>query len=72
MKKVLFTIALILTVTWSCEKELDKTPISIISEITVVARVGDEEYTKTTVHSDGSSILWTDGDAINLFQGTSI
>ena len=37
--------------------------------LTVEASFGDSPDTKTAVQSDGKSIFWTPGDAINLFFG---
>ena len=37
--------------------------------LTIHAVLGDVQNTKTAVQSDGVSIYWTSGDAINLFYG---
>lgn len=39
--------------------------------ITIKASIADADDTKTAVQSDGTSIYWTPGDAINLFYGTA-
>ena len=39
--------------------------------LTIKATIGETNETKTAVQSDGVSIYWTPGDAINLFYGTA-
>lgn len=38
-------------------------------QLTVKASIGETDGTKTAIQSDGTSIYWTQGDAINLFYG---
>ena len=38
-------------------------------QLTVIATIGEKSDTKTAVQSNGTSIYWTPGDAINLFYG---
>lgn len=62
----------------SCTSVLES-DISIIRQeehltekvLTVKATIGENPGTKTAVQSDGTSIYWTPGDAINLFYGTA-
>jgi uncharacterized protein (TIGR02145 family) len=63
---------------FSCTSVLES-DISIIRQeehvtekvLTVKATIGENPETKTAVQSDGTSIFWTPGDAINLFYGTA-
>lgn len=63
---------------FSCTSVLES-DISIIRQeehvtekvLTVKATIGENPGTKTAVQSDGTSIYWTPGDAINLFYGTA-
>ena len=49
---------------------VDETQQTTGEVLTVVARVGESDDTKTAIQSDGTSIYWTEGDAINLFYGS--
>lgn len=44
-------------------------PETELIELTVKASIGETDGTKTAIQSDGTSIYWTQGDAINLFYG---
>lgn len=79
MKKI--SHLLLVLVSWmlfSCTSVLES-DISIIRQeehvtekvLTVKATIGENPGTKTAVQSDGTSIYWTPGDAINLFYGTA-
>lgn len=79
MKKtsILF-LALLSWMQFSCTSVLESDcPIvsqeEQISEqvLTIKATIGETNETKTAVQSDGVSIYWTPGDAINLFYGTA-
>ena len=71
-RAILFAVPLLAVLCASCAKEIDKTEQIAQDEqvLTVVARTGDSSDTKTLVQSDGTSIYWTAGDAINLFYGS--
>ena len=74
-------VVLLALMSWmllSCYKESDTIEILDLPEhsvseqvLTVKATIGDANDTKTAVQSDGTSIFWTPGDAINLFYGTA-
>lgn len=71
-------LALLSWMLFSCSQELEIDPIEYnnnkaISEeiLTVKATIVEVDDTKTAVQSDGTSIFWTPGDAINLFYGTA-
>ena len=44
-------------------------PETELIQLTVKASIGETDNTKTAIQSDGTSIFWTQGDAINLFYG---
>ena len=71
-RAILFAVPLLAVLCASCAIEIDKTEQIAQDEqvLTVVARTGDSSDTKTLVQSDGTSIYWTAGDAINLFYGS--
>lgn len=64
-------ILLFVLILSSCVNEIDSTAVSnyIGKNLTVRASTG-ELQTKTAVQSNGTSIYWTPGDAINVFYGS--
>ena len=77
-KTSLLLLVLMSWMLFSCTRVLES-DISIIRQeehvtekvLTVKATIGENPGTKTAVQSDGTSIYWTPGDAINLFYGTA-
>ena len=76
MKKCLLLAAVLSVALFSCNREeiLDSSisgvePQNEGVQLVVRATLGDGNYTKTAIQSDGKSIFWTEGDAINLFYG---
>ena len=76
--RIILTIPMMVVLVVACTNELNNTVIDYDSKpshidelLTIVARSGDTTYTKTAIQPDGTSIYWTEGDAINLFYGSS-
>lgn len=76
MKKILMLAAFLSAALMSCNRgEIVDDSISAAepqdegTSLVVRAVIGDVNNTKTAVQSDGKSIFWTEGDAINLFYG---
>ncbi len=75
-KALLFAVPFMVVLGVSCVKESDGTAVketttpSSDEVLTVIARPGDAPDTKTAIQSNGTSIYWTPGDAINLFYGS--
>lgn len=70
-KNITSVILLFILILSSCVNEIDSTVVSnyIGRNLTVRASTG-ESQTKTAVQSNGTSIYWTPGDAINVFYGS--
>lgn len=73
MRKSLLFSFLVLVQIVSCSKMSETVVNEPVGDvrIKVVALLGDATSTRTAVQSDGSSIYWTQGDAINLFHGSA-
>lgn len=58
----------------SCTEDFSPTDLfpRVGKTMKVTATIGGNPDTKTTVHSNGTSIYWTEGDAINLFYGSTL
>ena len=74
MKKAFYWTVALLSVIYSCtQKEMEivtpEEPETELIQLTVKASIGETDNTKTAIQSDGTSIYWTQGDAINLFYG---
>ena len=69
---MLFMAGLLILPIVSCNRaELDTIdePAGEGVQLVVKAVIGDNDDTRTAIQSDGTSIYWTEGDAINLFYG---
>lgn len=74
MKKAFYWTVALLSVIYSCtQKEMEivtpEEPETELIQLTIKASIGETDGTKTAIQSDGTSIYWTQGDAINLFYG---
>lgn len=74
MKKAFYWTVAFLSVIYSCtQKEVEivtpEEPETELIQLTVKASISETDGTKTAIQSDGTSIYWTQGDAINLFYG---
>lgn len=65
---ILYIIALSCCTHKELETIIDDNETELV-QLTVKARIGDTDNTKTAVQENGTSIYWSVGDAINLFYG---
>ena len=58
---------------WACQTSPDINPAAPfkLGETIIVNATGESNDTKTVLAEDGSSILWSAGDALNLWYGSS-